>query len=60
MRFRHLKTSRKLLFIYSFENIFTKIKNIAYNQTSSQEVLNDWIASPTHYENLITKKATEI
>lgn len=35
-------------------------ENIAYNQTSSQEVLNDWIASPTHYENLITKKATEI
>ncbi len=35
-------------------------ENIAYNQTSSEEVLRDWIASPSHYENLITKKATDI
>lgn len=35
-------------------------ENIAYNQISVNEVITDWINSPTHYENLITEKATQI
>jgi uncharacterized protein YkwD len=35
-------------------------ENIWYNQQTPAEILLDRENSPTHYENLITKKATQI
>lgn len=35
-------------------------ENLAYNQLTSQQVLSDWILSPTHHENLLLLRATDI
>jgi hypothetical protein len=42
-----------------FEPTFVA-ENIAYNQTSIPQVITDRTNSPTHYDNLITDKVTQI
>ena len=43
------------LYSYSFLS-----ENIAYNQITAVQVLQDWINSPTHYDNLVSKKPQDI
>lgn len=35
-------------------------ENLAYNQLTPQQVLNDWILSPSHHENLLLMRATDV
>lgn len=35
-------------------------ENIAYNQITAVQVLQDWINSPTHYDNLVSSKPQDI